>query len=65
MPPFKRIDEPEGVELLKFFFNHPPMEILPFVLQCQPGYRTGVSLLTAVLSTLLLGRDVLSNNDYD
>ena len=65
VPPFKNIGEPEGAELLKFFFNYPPMEILPFQLQFQPRYRTGVSLLTAVLSTLLLGRDVLSNNDYD
>jgi hypothetical protein len=51
VPPF----QPEGLELLKFFFNHPPMEILPIVLHCQPGYRTGVSFLTAVLSTVLLG----------
>jgi hypothetical protein len=65
MPPFKQMITPEGVGLLKFSFGYPTPEILPFVIKFQPRYRTGVSLLTAVLSTLLLGRDVFSRNDYD
>jgi hypothetical protein len=67
VPRWKSIMDPEtdGVDLLKFFFNDPPMEILPFVVLHRPRYRTGIFFLTAVLSTLLLGRDVLSRNDYD
>ncbi|KAH6714293.1 heterokaryon incompatibility protein-domain-containing protein [Leptodontidium sp. MPI-SDFR-AT-0119] len=64
-PPCKRIHDPKGIDLLKFFFNNPTMQILPFILQHQPTYKTGISLLAAVLSTLLIGRDVVSINNYD
>jgi hypothetical protein len=65
VPRSKLLGEPEAVEVLKFFFNHTAREILPFILQYQPRYKSGMSLFTAVLSTLLLGRDVLNGSDYD
>lgn len=65
VPGYEDIANPEGVGLLQFFFNNASTDILTFVLRHQPKYRTGISLLTAILSTLLLGRDVVSSNDYD
>jgi hypothetical protein len=53
-----------GLDLFNFFFNNPPMELLPFIVLRRPQYKSGISLLAAAVSTILLGRDVLGSEDY-